>query len=219
MRILESAMFAPRIRNTLILLAASVGLSGCASYLGPNGGVSAGYGNYGYGDPYGYGYGDPYGRYGYGSRTGYGYGDPYGRYGSRYGYGYGSPYGYGYSPFGWYGGYYYPGTGYYVYDREQRRHPWSDIQRQYWETQRARSGNTVQTTENWSGFRTQAVKDGQRVRNRSMLPQGVVTQRQEQVAAAREERRSQIRVQRQQERSEARESRRGPIRVNQRKDD
>ena len=34
---------------------------------------------------------------------------------------------------GWYGDYYYPGTGYYVYDRQNRRHRWNDGQRGYWE--------------------------------------------------------------------------------------
>lgn len=34
---------------------------------------------------------------------------------------------------GWYGDYYYPGTGYYVYDRYNRRHRWDDRQRGYWE--------------------------------------------------------------------------------------
>ena len=37
------------------------------------------------------------------------------RYGG-YGYGYGSPY------YGWYDNYYYPGTGYYVYDTYRRPH-------------------------------------------------------------------------------------------------
>lgn len=34
---------------------------------------------------------------------------------------------------GWYGDYYYPGTGYYVYDRSNRRHRWNDSQRGYWQ--------------------------------------------------------------------------------------
>jgi hypothetical protein len=34
---------------------------------------------------------------------------------------------------GWYGDYYYPGTGVYVYDRNHRRHAWNDTQRGYWE--------------------------------------------------------------------------------------
>ena len=66
-------------------------------------------------------------------------------YGGGYGYsgvsvGYGSadwdPYygGYRGDPYwGWYGDYYYPGTGYYVYDRNNRRHRWNDNQRGYWQ--------------------------------------------------------------------------------------
>lgn len=34
---------------------------------------------------------------------------------------------------GWYGDYYYPGTGFYVYDRSNRRHRWNDTQRGYWQ--------------------------------------------------------------------------------------
>lgn len=64
----------------------------------------------------GYGYGGM--SVGYGS-GGY-YGDPY--YGSGY---YGSRY-------GWWGDYYYPGSGYYVYDRRGQRHRWNNEQRRYW---------------------------------------------------------------------------------------
>ena len=60
----------------------------------------------------------------------YGYvGGPY------YGLGYGGGYfygGYGYDPFGWYGDYYYPGVGIYVYDSHRNRHVWNDSQRRYW---------------------------------------------------------------------------------------
>lgn len=34
---------------------------------------------------------------------------------------------------GWYGDYYYPGTGYYVYDRGNRRHRWDGPTRNYWQ--------------------------------------------------------------------------------------
>jgi hypothetical protein len=128
---------------TLILAAAGLSLGGCAY-----GDLGVGLG---YGDPYGYGYG-PYGGYGYDP---YDYG--YGGYGS---YGYGSPYFGGYygSPFGWYDNYYYPGTGYYVYDTYRRPHVWSDAQRRYW-SQRMQSSRTAGTTTttvvtrpNWSGF-------------------------------------------------------------------
>ena len=48
---------------------------------------------------------------------------------------------------GWYGDYYYPGTGYYVYDRNNRRHRWNDHQRGYWQ---GRSGA-------WRGRETRPV--------------------------------------------------------------
>src|SRR5690349_12322622 len=72
------------------------------------------------------------------------------------GYGYGSGYG-GYDPFGWYGDYYYPGSGIYVYDRYRTRHVWNDDQRRYWSGRRDRwqhrSGTTTTGTgENWGGF-------------------------------------------------------------------
>jgi len=124
-----------RLKLAAAAILASVPLAGCAYDM--------------YGDPYGYGYGPSsgvsigvgygggYGGYGYGS---YGYGYPYGSY---YG-------GYGYDPFGWYGNYYYPGTGIYVYDRYRTRHVWSDDQRRYWERRQHRSGTS--TGGNWSGW-------------------------------------------------------------------
>ena len=68
------------------------------------------------------------------------------RYG-RHGYvgasiGYASPY------YGWYDNYYYPGTGFYVYERSGARHRWSGGQRHYWQARRPRSG----VAENWSGY-------------------------------------------------------------------
>lgn len=75
---------------------------------------------------------------------GYGYGSV--GYGSGY---YGDPY------WGWYDGFYYPGTGYYLYDNDGRRHRWSDSHRRYWE---GRRGNHRSNRPNWSGFRN---RDGQ----------------------------------------------------------
>ena len=93
-----------RISSIGLIAAVSLGLGGCA-YGGVGMGVGSGYGY----DNYGYGNG--YGNYGYGY--------------DRYGYGYGYPYGYspyGYNPYGgWSNGYYYPGTGDWVYDRDGRR--------------------------------------------------------------------------------------------------
>jgi hypothetical protein len=118
-----------RIPFISILAAGTLALGGCA------------YGDYGYGAGYG-GYG------GYGSYYGdYGYGTPY----SGYGYGYG-----GYDPFGWYGDYYYPGVGIYVFDRNRHRHVWNGDQQRYWSGRRTQwqshTGRTS-TNQNWSGFR------------------------------------------------------------------
>lgn len=139
--------FNPRLAGAALI--AGLGLAGCTTY-GQFGnlGVGVGYGG-GYG-AYGRGYCDPY----YDSYCSYGY-SPYGYspYGySRYGY---SPY--GYQPYyGWYDGYYYPGTGYYVYDRDRRAHKMSDAQRRYWEMRRkgatpkeSAAGNLIQ---NWADF-------------------------------------------------------------------
>ena len=148
-------MLTPRVRAALVLLAASAGLSACTS-LGPYGGIGVGVGNsqYGY-DPYysGYGYGSPYSYTGYGSPYGYA--------------GYGS--GYGYDPYGWYNGYYYPGSGYWVYDRDRNRRTLTPEERAYWleriQRYRAQHGTGTTSTstttsiptgqqvrENWSGF-------------------------------------------------------------------
>ncbi len=98
-------MRALHLRTAAVLLAAGVGLGGCATYspFGYGNGVSIGYGN-GYNDRY---Y-DPYYNRGYGSRYA------------------------GYSPYGWYDGYYYPGAGYYVYDQYRNPYYWNDYHRRYW---------------------------------------------------------------------------------------
>ncbi|MFL6734824.1 MAG: hypothetical protein ACJ8EY_09015 [Sphingomicrobium sp.] len=127
-------MLSSRMRNALILLTATAGLSGCVGMdpygYGYGSGVSIGYGNGGYYSPYG----------GYGGYGGYSaYGSPY------YASGYGSPY------YGWYDDFYYPGTGYYVYSRSGSRQRWSDTQRRYWESRR---GDRRVSGDNWSGYRT-----------------------------------------------------------------
>src|SRR4051794_3193334 len=141
-----------RIPYISLVAAGAMALGGCA-YNGLGLGM-------GYGDPYygnGYGYGSPdYGGYGYGRSglsVGVGYSSGYG------GYGYGSPYygGYGYgSPYyGWYDNYYYPGTGYYVYDSYRRPRAMTTTQRQYWSGRspalRTTSARTT-VRPNWSGF-------------------------------------------------------------------
>jgi hypothetical protein len=70
---------------------------------------------------------------GYG-RTSYGYSDYYPRA----------------SYYGWYDGYYYPGAGYYIYDRRGHRHSWNARHRRYWE---ARREYRRDRHENWSDYR------------------------------------------------------------------
>ena len=119
-----------RARLATLIVAAGVSLGGCA-YGNGYGGLSVGSGYGGvYGSPYGYGhgaYGSPYAYgAGYGYNPYYGGYNPYYRspfYGSRY---YGSPY------LGWSDGYYYPGSGYYVYDRDRVRRRITEQERQRW---------------------------------------------------------------------------------------
>lgn len=109
-------------------LAGAVALGGCA-----------------YDDGYGYG--------GVSVGTGYYGGGYYDNWGPSY---YGAGYG-GYPYYGWYDGFYYPGTGYYVYDRGGHRHRWNDGQRRYWEGRRDHwrggEGNRWRGRDNWSGWR------------------------------------------------------------------
>ena len=153
-----------RIPYITLLAAGAMTLGGCAyggmgygPYSGLSVGVGTSYGSYG-----GYGYG-PYGGYG----SGYGYG-PYGGYGTYPGYyggfGAGSYSGGLGSPYGWYNNYYYPGTGYYVYDTYRRPHVMTTTQRQYWSQRSPALGTSTTTTTtrvkpNWSGFeRRQAAR-------------------------------------------------------------
>lgn len=83
---------------------------------------------------------------------------------SHGGYGYGSsPYPSSYyggsAYFGWYDGYYYPGTGYYVYDRRGYRHSWNAKQRRHWE---ARGEYRRGGRENWSGYNRDRRRDHDR---------------------------------------------------------
>jgi hypothetical protein len=89
-------------------------------------------------------YGNGYGgvSVGYGGYDRYGY-DRYDRY--------------GYSPYyGWYDGFYYPGTGYYLYDRYGSRYRWDDRHRHYWESRR---GNR-RGRDNWSDYRGEVPREG-----------------------------------------------------------
>lgn len=128
-------MFAYPLRTAALALAAAVGLSACTSPYG-HGGVSVGYGS------------------GYGPYAGYGYGYP--------GYGY-SRLGYGYSPYwGWHDSFYYPGTGFYVYDIYRRPYRWTDAQRRYWAIRRERAlssgGTQAIIRDNWADFDRSTVR-------------------------------------------------------------
>src|SRR5262245_36673465 len=125
-------MFAYHLRAAA-LAAAAITLSGCG-YNGLYGGVGVGSGYYG--SQYGYGYSAGYPDYGYGYGLGYGF-DPY---------------------WGWNDGFYYPGSGYYVYDSYRRPFRWTDAQRRYWTIRRERAlatGTTSQPVvirDNWRDF-------------------------------------------------------------------
>lgn len=169
-----------RIPFVSLIAASALALGGCAY-----GGIGLGYG-----DPYAGYYGSQYGGYG-----GYGYNSGYAGYGynSGYGspYGYGASYGYGSPYYGWYDGYYYPGTGYYVYNSYRQPVVWSDSQRRYWtDRQKTAStrGVTRVTSPNWSGFqrpaRTTAVTPRDRMaQTRAAAEQRRVERRSDRAAA------------------------------------
>lgn len=79
--------------------------------------------------------------------------------------------------YGWYDGFYYPGTGYYIYDRAGSRHRWNDSHRRYWEARRG--GRSVR--DNWSGYRDQryAGRQPDRRVERNWQGQGSRQQRQQ----------------------------------------
>ena len=123
-------MYVPRLRSALLLLTATFGLGAC--HYGSGYGysrVSVGYSSGGYCDPY---YDDCYYRRGSYGRGAY---DPW---------------------YGWYGDFYYPGIGIYIYDRGGRRHHWDDRHRRYWEGRRYRWRDrdwNDRRWENWDGYR------------------------------------------------------------------
>lgn len=82
----------------------------------------------------------------------YGYGGIGGGYAGVYGDPY---YAGGVSPYwGWNDGFYYPGTGYYVYDRYRRPFRWNGAQQAYWQGRRsAWRGPNRDVRANWRDFR------------------------------------------------------------------
>ena len=81
-----------------------------------------------------------------------GYGGGYGMASAGY---YGDPY-YDDGYYGWYDNFYYPGTGYYVYDRQRRAHRWNDRQRQYWQARRAAIRDQRNIRANWNRWERRA---------------------------------------------------------------
>ena len=122
-------MFAiKRLGLAALALGSVVAIGGCADDYGYDG-VAIGYAAPGY-DAYYDGYAEPY--YGY-PGNGFGY-------------------------YGWYGGYYYPGSGGYVYDRYRRPLRWNGDQRRYWQGRYngyrgslGRGGQGIGRP-NWGGF-------------------------------------------------------------------
>lgn len=125
-------MFLKCIGFVGVLIGIGIGVLGCIDGYG-YGGVGVGYVS----DFYGYGYGDGY----------YG-GGGYGVVGYYDGYGYGGGYGGLGGLFGWYGDYYYFGSGIYVYDCDCWLYWWNDGQCCYWE---GCCGNGCFGI-NWGGF-------------------------------------------------------------------
>ena len=143
-----------------------------------------------------------YDRYGYSDvRVGVNYGSPY--YGSRY-----ARSGY----YGWYDNFYYPGTGYYVYDRRGARHRWSSRHRDYWIARRS-TGRSYR--DNWSGYNVSRHyrdqrRDRDRYERRDRYDREDRYERRDQRRDRRDDRRHDRRDRRQdRDRSRARDDRRG----------
>jgi hypothetical protein len=74
-----------------------------------------------------------------------------GGYGTRAGFAYDAAWGDPY--WGWYDDYYYPGTGFYVYNNHRRRIRWNDDQRRYWEARHSGwRGPNGSIRRNWRDF-------------------------------------------------------------------
>lgn len=104
-----------------------------------------------------------------GCTDGYGYSGVSVGYGAGYGLGggyapafydggvaaYGNPY------WGWYDDYYYPGTGYYVYDRYRQPRRWDERQQAYWEGRRRDwQGDRREIRDNWLDYAGERRPDG-----------------------------------------------------------
>ena len=181
------------VRKLAMVAVGAVGLAGCST-IDPFYGASIGVGSPYYNSGYGYGY-DSYPQYG--GHAQYGGYAPYGAYGANYG-------SYG----GWNGGYYYPGTGAYVYDQQRRRYPISTAQRRYWEQQRIARSRNPAVQQNYREYRAERRDDRRDYRverrdDRAARDAGQVTQEQ-----FRTDRRQDRREYRQDQRQDTRQLRR-----------
>lgn len=137
----------------------------------------------------------------------------YGGYGGYDRYGYDRYDRHGYYPYyGWYDGFYYPGTGYYLYDRYGSRYRWDDRHRHYWESRRG----DRRVRDNWSGYRQEAPRDGNRGWRRDRRDDSREraeerrswSQARSEIARSRNESRREARAEQREERSERKEDRR-----------
>lgn len=124
---------------------------------------------------------------------GYGYG---GYYGGRYSY-YDS-----WPTYGWYDDFYYPGRGYYIYDRSGHRHAWNREQRRHWLSRSRDREDRRQIRQNFRTYRADRLNDrsgyrAERRANREALRSGQLGRR-----AFRAEQRSDRRAFRQERRSD-----------------
>src|SRR5688572_13126927 len=128
-----------------------------------------------------------YSPFGYGNGVSVSYGD---RYYDPYYDRFGSRYGYSSAPYGWYDGFYYPGAGYYVYDRYRNPYYWNDYQRRYWTVRQ----KDPSVREVWTDFaRRNATGSGTTSQTRRATTSNVErirTSRAERVRTSRVERRS-----------------------------
>lgn len=131
-------MLRARVLSIGLLALAAVGVSACA-------------------DQYAYGRAPGYDNYAVGGYDQY-WGDPYGYRNV--------PVGYVGTGFGWYGNYYYPGNGAYVYDRRGARRAWNNNQRAYWQPRIVRErpviGNRIGGSIARQGFPQGQVRQQQR---------------------------------------------------------
>lgn len=133
---------------------------------------------------------------------GYGYGG--GVYSAGVGYydGYSDGYGGGWGPsYGWYDNYYYPGSGYYVFDRGGRRHTWNNRQRDYWRSRADTREDRREVRQNFRDYRQERRGDrstyqAERRANREALRSGTIS-------------RDAFRAERRENRREFRQDRRG----------